>query len=484
MHSKGLKELLQKYQNLSNPIKASIWFAICNMLQRGISLISTPIFTRLLTTDEYGVFTVYQSWYNIIAVFATLNLYCGVFNNGLMKFSANKAKFVSSMQGLSTTATVVLFLVYACNMDFWNSLFGLSSLFVMLIFVELLFVPAYQFWGVQQRYEFKYKSLVIVTLAMTIASPVIGVIAVLSTTYKAEARVLSYVLIQVFIGLVLYVYNMIRGKTFFSKEYWKFALGFNIPLIPHYLSQIILQQSDRIMINSMVGTGASAIYGVAYTIGMLMQMITNAIVSSYTPYSYQKLEAKDYYSIRKTANSLLLFVGVCCLMVVVVGPEVVALIAPSEYADAMWIIPPVSISVYFMFMYNLFSGVEFFFELTKFSMIASCSAAGVNVVLNYIFIKLYGYIAAGYTTLVCYLLYALAHGILCQWVARKKTDCKEIYDNKAIIVFSLVIIGLMIGITFLYRYTIVRWLLVAAAVILAFVKRRDLVAFAKSMQKR
>ena len=100
---------MQKYKKVSAPVKASIWFTVCNAIQKGISLLSTPIFTRLLTPEQYGTYTVYQSWYQIISIFATLNLFYGVFNNGMTKFPNDKRTFTSSMQGLSTTLTVCFF---------------------------------------------------------------------------------------------------------------------------------------------------------------------------------------------------------------------------------------------------------------------------------------------------------------------------------------------------------------------------------------
>lgn len=106
------KYLLNKYENLSAPVKASIWFTICNVVQKGIALISTPIFTRIMTTQQYGVYTIYQSWYQVLTIFATLNLSAGVFNNGLTKYPDKKNRLVSSLQGLSTTVTFLLFLIY------------------------------------------------------------------------------------------------------------------------------------------------------------------------------------------------------------------------------------------------------------------------------------------------------------------------------------------------------------------------------------
>ncbi|MTV96675.1 oligosaccharide flippase family protein, partial [Streptococcus pneumoniae] len=117
-----MKKILNKYYSLSNPVKASIWFTICNVLQKGISMITVPIFTRLLTTEQYGVYSVYQSWYSIIGVFATLNLYYGVFNNGMVKYEKDKNAFTSSMQGLTTTVTAIFLVIYLIGIDFWNSL--------------------------------------------------------------------------------------------------------------------------------------------------------------------------------------------------------------------------------------------------------------------------------------------------------------------------------------------------------------------------
>lgn len=77
-----MNKLIQKYKTLPVQVRASAWFLICSFLQKGISMITTPIFTRLLTTQEYGEFNVFNSWLSIVTVFVTLNLYNGVFTRG------------------------------------------------------------------------------------------------------------------------------------------------------------------------------------------------------------------------------------------------------------------------------------------------------------------------------------------------------------------------------------------------------------------
>ncbi len=455
-----MHKFLKLYKKMSEPVKASLWFTLSSVVQRGISLLTTPIFTRVLTTEQYGVYSVYQSWYSIIIIFATLNLYAGVYNNGMTKWPENRPQFTSALLGLSSTITIALFGMYLIAMEFWNNLFGLSTIFVVAIFVEAFFVPAFNFWAASERYDYKYRKLVLITILMGIMSPLLGIITVLHTQYKAEARVLSFVGIQVCVGLIFYIYIMCRGHKFYIKRYWKFALAFNLPLVPHYLSQTILSQADRIMISNMVGKSEAAIYSVAYTISMMFTIVTAAINNSFIPYTYKALKEQNYKNLKKNATFLVLMVGIFCMVAMAFGPEIIKIFASSEYYDARWVIPPVAEALLFMFVYPLFSNVEFYFEETKFIMIASGVAAIANIILNYIGIYIFGYIAAAYTTLICYILLTLAHYVAYKIICKKNNIQNEIYDVNFLVIYSIISICLMITMTVIYdkwyiRYTVI-----------------------------
>lgn len=51
---KKVRSFLLKYNKMSVPLKASLWYTISNILVKGISLLSTPIFTRVMSQDQYG----------------------------------------------------------------------------------------------------------------------------------------------------------------------------------------------------------------------------------------------------------------------------------------------------------------------------------------------------------------------------------------------------------------------------------------------
>ena len=475
--------LYKKYKNTPDAVKASCWFVVANVLQKGISLLTTPVFTRLLTTDQYGVFSVYQSWYSIIFVFATLHLYAGVYNNGLTKWPQKRDEFTSSLLALSTTITIALFVVYLVAMDFWNSVFNLPSVLMITMFIEMLFVPAYNFWSAGQRYDYKYRKLVIISLVSAVVSPIIGIIAVQSIEYKTEARVISYVFVQVAIGLVIYIMTMMNGKCFFVKKFWKFALAFNLPLIPHYLSQTVLNQADRIMISRMIGDSEAAMYSVAYTISMMFTILTTAINSSFIPYTYKALKNKNYSSLKKNSNFLVVLVACFCLIAMAFGPEIIQLFAAHEYYAARWVVPPVAEALLFMFIYPLFCNIEFYYEKTKFIMVASASAAVMNVVLNCIFIKIFGYIAAAYTTLVCYILLSFVHYMAYVKIKKNVSISTQLYDLRLIVCLSIVSLLCMLGMTMVYDHIFIRYVAIAVLVTIAVIKRNLIISKLKEIKK-
>ncbi len=456
--------------------KASLWYIVCNVLQKGIVLLSMPIFTRLMSTSEYGIYTIYQSWYSIFVIFTSLGLYNSVYNNVLTKYPESSAQATSSMLGLSTSITAILGIVFLLTSQIWENLTRLSSELIGVMFLQMLFEPAIYFWMTRQRYEFKYKGVVALTLLNAISSTVFGVFLVLFSSEKGNSRVFAYAGTQVVIGSILYVICFCKGRTFFSKKFWKYSLEFCIPLIPHYLSFSVLSQADRIMIGNMSGKSEAAIYSVAYNIAMLMQIITNAVSNSLGPYTYQSIKTRKFDSLRKTSSMLLIVMGLGCCLVMLFSPEILYLFASKEYMDAVYIMPAVVSSTFFMFLYPLFSIIEFYFEKPKFIMIASTVGAVLNVLLNYLLIPVLGYYAAGFTTLACYILFAFAHYTFYKRILEeKKEEIEKIYDTRLIMFISIGVVAFAVLSMWLYRWFIIRYLLITIIVILGVIKRKSLI---------
>ena len=476
-----LKKLSDRYRALPIQVKASFWFLICAFMQRGISFITTPIFTRLLNATEYGQFNIFNSWLGILTVVVSLNLSAGVYARGVVKFDDDRKVFTSSLQGLSLTLTLVWIVIYFAFHAFWSSVFSLSIFQMLCMFVMILSANIFGFWSVSQRVDFKYRSLVIVTLAMSLAKPVLGIILVRSTTDKVTARIFGLAVIEAIVCIVLFTLQAIRGKKFFSAFYWKHALKFNIPLVPHYLSATVLNSADRIMIGKMVDESSAGIYGLAYSISQIMTLLNTALLQTINPWLYKRINDKRINGISKVAYPAFIGIAIVNVLLIALAPEAVKIFAPPEYYDAIWVIPPVAMSVYFIFSYDFFAVFEFYYEKTKLIAAATSAGAVLNIILNYIFIKIFGYCAAGYTTLVCYMAFAAFHMYFMRKICREQLNNEQPYSLR--VYGGITATFLLFGFTFMasYRHIVIRYSILGVMLVVIVVFHKKIISVIKNI---
>lgn len=472
-----------QFQSLSVQMKASFWFLVATFLQKGLTAITTPIFTRLMSTEDYGRFGVFNSWHGIIAIIIGLSLSAGVHIQGLVKFNQERNVFSSSMQGLSTMTISAWLLVYLILHEFWNRLFALTTVQMLCMFVIIWSTAAFSFWANEQRVTYTYRPLVIVSVAAALLSTALELLFVCRYEDKATARIVGCALANLLCYGWCFVNQLKKGKTFFSKRFWRYAFGFNLPLIPHYLSQVVLNSADRIMIERMVGDSEAGIYTLAYSLALLGTLFNAALLQTVNPWIYQKIKDRDESGIAPVAYSTMLMIASLNLALILLAPEILRIFAPAPYYEAVRIIPPVAMSGFFMYCYDLFAKFAFYYEKTKAIMVASILGALLNIVLNYIFIQRVGYLAAGYTTLVCYLVYAAAHYLLMRKICKESCDSRYPYDTRIILLIVILFTGLGSVLICTYSYPVVRYGIVCLALAAAVVMRRKLIGMIGILSK-
>lgn len=466
-----VKRGISAYQALPPMVKATVWFTVCNVIQKGISLLSTPIFTRILSQSEYGQYAQYQSWVGIVTIFVTLNLFLGDYTKGLIEFEEQQKEFTSALLSLTSIITLSVLAIHLVIPSFFQRLLGLRSEYVVAMLVEIFFLSAFEFWAARERFHYRYVKLVAVSLLSTVLNLSLSIGTILLSEDRLSARIYSDVAIKSILGLILFIYIMWDGKTFWNKRFWKYALLFNLPLIPHFLSNFVLSQADRIMIGRMVGDAQTAKYSVAYTISMMMNLLMSAINNSFVPYEYKGIKANQLSGIRKNASFLVIGFGGLSILPMIFAPEIISIFAESSYRDAIYVVPPIAASVFFIFVYSIFINIEYYFNKTVFIACATCVASGLNLLLNYIFIRYFGYYAAGYTTLTCYILLATGHFYFYRRTLRLQ-QMKEIYDIKIVVAVSLAVLGFMLVLALSYPIWYVRYILILAMLVLGLIKRK------------
>lgn len=451
--------MASKYTTLPVQAKASIWYTICNFLQKGLTFIVMPIYVRLLSTAEYGEWSVFQSWAGILIIFASLNLSAGVYTKALVDIpdSRERDRYTASMQGLGTVSSIGMFIIHMLFRVRLNELMGIDTLLLTLLYIYFIMYPAFSFWCTRQRVEYKYKSMNIVTVIVSILTPSVSILLLKCSELRSKALIIAFLLSQIMVGSVFYGLHFIKGRCFYDKKYWIYALRFNIPLIPHYLSLIILGQADRIMIKFFCGSSDAGIYSFAYQIGSSIIVFLSAVNGAKVPWAYEQLHNKVYTRLRSISNILCIIVGVITIIITFFAPDIIMILGTKKYETAKFIIPIVALSIYFTFVYDMFCTVEFYYGATRFVMLASLIGAVSNVILNWILIPVYGLFAAAYTTLISYLLFVFMHYFYMHKVMEKECINVEIYDIKFIIFFSLLLSSIIFVGLLTYKHNYIRY---------------------------
>lgn len=456
--------LWNKYKIMPVQVKASLWYTICNFLQKGISFIVVPIYVRLLTTAEYGEWSVFQSWRDILIIFASLNLYAGVYTKTLVDNKDDRDRYTSSMQGLGTVISLIMLGIYLITHDWCSEKIGLNTPYMLLLFLYFIVYPGFAFWTTKQRVEYRYRSMVLVTFIISVLTPVLSVVLLQSTELRAKALILGYLIVQCGIGLFFYVYQFWKGKCFYHDGYWRNAGKYNIPLIPHYLSLIVLNQADRIMIKYYCGESDAGIYSFAYQIASAINVLISAINGSRVPWTYEQLKARVYDRLKKITSALVLMMGAIVLFIALISPEIISILGTADYQVAVYVIPVVTIGVFYTFVYDLYASIEFYYGATKYVMYASVIGAVLNIILNAVFIPIFGFIAAAYTTLVCYLVFMIMHYSFSRKVLNDQSINDPVYDNRTVFLFTGIITIVGLGCMATFPYTVIRTTLIAVLV--------------------
>ena len=196
---------------------------------------------------------------------------------------------------------------------------------------------------------------------------------------------------------------------------------------------------------------------------------------------YGKIKRGTISDIVPVAYMTLILIGGVNLVLILFAPEIVAIFAPAPYYEAIWTIPPVAMSSFFIFSYDLYAKFAFYHEKTLLIMGASIIGAMLNVFLNRIFIARYGYIAAGYTTLTCYFVFSFAHYFLMNRICRRYFKGETPYQSGVIIKITAGFLVSGFLLLFTYYNPFIRYGIALAALLVAWIRWSDFIRIWKQL---
>lgn len=403
-------------------VKAGAAYTIGNVLLKGIAFLTLPVFTRILTTEEFGLFNVYVSYETILTIFVGVCLY-GSLRTAWYDYKDTFGHYVSSVLALSMVS--FLFFLIGGNILFPYIKrffeFDRSVLNILIVHSYAMFI--FQFYNVRLALEYRYKEYLVASAVNSIGGTALSVILILAVISEDKhlARIYGYALVPIVVALFIVIRffktAVLERHSLFNKAYWKYGLRISVPLVVHTLSQQILNQFDRIMINKMVNSAATGIYGFIHTISNILNIIVLSLDSAWSVWFYEQLEKKNYSKIKERAKSYILFMNILYIGFIAIAPDVISIAGTVEYQAGRRMIIPLAFAVYFTFLYAFPVHIEYFYKKTKYIAIGTAGAACINFILNYFAISLWGYQGAAWSTLVSYILLFVFH-----WIIAKRID--------------------------------------------------------------
>ena len=452
--------------NKRNLFKAGIGYTIGNYLLKGAVFITTPIFARLMTKADYGKYSVFVSYENIFFVIIGLAIHSS-YKNAYHKFKCPND--LESEEGYQKYLSVtILFLLL--SLAFWMSIaiafknqianiLGVDKQLLWLLVAGSMATEIMNCYSTDKGIHYQYKSILIISAVSTLTN--VGLSLLLMNTIFSKQMYVGRILGSFVPGLIIYGFvafkYLVRANPKGMGNALIWGIKYSLPIVPHGISQVILTQFDRIMILRLIGDSEAGIYSFAYTIYTMLAVTASSIDGIWSPWFYEQRKENNDRAIHRGSSIYILIIFLASIAVISLCPELIWILGGEKYRDAIYCAIPVVAGGFFAGIYNVPCLVEYYHEKTKLIAISTVSAASLNIVLNAIFIKRFGYVAAAYTTLLTYIIYFGAHYVMAQ-----KIEGKDLFPLKLILACALILgCSMAISLVFISNIFIrVGWLVI------------------------
>lgn len=386
--------------------RVALFNILSTVLLNGISIISGPLFSRLLGDSGYGALKIYNIWVSVVAILFTLQTQ-GTLVNGRVEYPEEEQKrYQSSVMCLAMVVFGICSAVVVALMGPVSRLLQLEPMLIGLMLLQAFGTFCVNFLNTKYTYEFKAGRNMVISLAVTVVTLGLSVALILPLPYEIKyyGRATAIAVTYGCIGIPACILILKQGKTFYNRKYWKFCIALAIPAVFHNLSDLILGQSDQVMLQRMMNDATVGHYGYAWQFANLLFVIFGALNKTWCPFFYEEMkQGKREAMMDKTRNFLELFTILACGFILLT-PEVFHIYAREDYWSGTTVIPLFVCSYYLNFLCTFPVNFEYYHKQTKVVAGVTIFSSLVNVVLNYFLIQILGMHGAAVATV-------LAHGL-------------------------------------------------------------------------
>lgn len=387
---------------------------------KALSLVSLPVLTKVLGVSpyDYGIIALFSTYAGIFIYIITLNSFSAV-----GRYYYEERDDFKQFFGTTINISVILMIVLGCMCLLLtkpiSAYLDLSPYLYSLLFLSIIFSVGSSIFS--QVMQVRERSSLLAKYSILTAYIGFG-ITVVMTMLNPNHKYLGSIYSQLIIGgaSLLYFVKVLKPYYSFSlkREHLRYIFGYGLPLIPYFLSGVILGQFDRVMIAKYTNIEDAGLYSFAYNIGFLLSLVTSALFAAWMPKYYPLMNAKNYGEHDRQVNLMHRLILVATLIFIFFGKEMGMLLGSKSFYSSLNLVPPVVMG-YLFFAYFYFYGWTIAYSKRNIWNAVIVGIAGVvNIGLNMIFIPYYGYEAAAYTTMVSYMIMAFVGWIVSRYVIK------------------------------------------------------------------
>ncbi len=383
---------------------ASFYYIASSLFTKALIFIITPIITRLIPPDEFGVYVVFTGYLSIASVITTLEMSGAGIYNELSK-SKSKDSFIFSLLACQALFSLLSALIYLLFKDVLNSLTGMSTDITLLLILQVFLNSAEGLYLAKARYLARYRRVAFINVGSGALSAALSVFLISSLGFSGEGRIYAHILASLVFTLPIIAF-ITRGGGKFDKSALVYIKSTLLPLLPHYLALSAIAQSGRIIISRTLGEAEAGAYGAACALVSAISLVSVGILNALLPFINRIYSAENATRVMGTVKKCTLAVSCAVIVFLFAAGAVFNALYPSEYGGGLAALYPLAFSQIFVFISQIYSQLLYKSERAGRVSVISVSGALLCVFLSFAFVLRFGIFGVASVNL-------LAQGAVC-----------------------------------------------------------------------
>jgi O-antigen/teichoic acid export membrane protein len=390
-------------------VNNSALYMIGEVIPRILSILLLPIYTRYFSPDDYGIMSYIDSLIVFVFMFSILSLNSYVLRTYFeQKNLTEQKKLVGNIFVFIASYNIFTFFFFSFFLTVLLEILGSEINFLPLVFLALVanFFETFSIIPlVLLRINEKAGQFIFYSLSKTFLQIFLILAFVIILDYGIDGKYYAMILAN-FIFALIYIKMMLKESILnFYFQQIKSALKFSLPLAPGAISFVILDISDRVILEKYVTLEDLGLYSIAYTLGFGLNVVINGSYRAFEPILFKNFSHHNFLEIFiKIKDSFFALVFFAALFLILYSQEVLKIVATDSYFSASYIVPIIVLAAIAKGIYMLYAVLAMYGKNTKIIGLAIMFGAIVNLIINLVFIPKYGVLVAAISTVISFLL--------------------------------------------------------------------------------